>query len=63
MRRLFPAFRTLPSSTYCTPRSCPIVRKSLVVPFNCIDDVRDVTWSALTFARSEINSSVRPSLK
>ena len=36
---------------------------SFFAPFNCIEDVREITLSALTFDKSAMISSVRPSLK
>ncbi len=61
IRRLLPALRTLPSRTYCTPSSRPIVFASFFAPLSCIADVREMTLSARTFARSEMISSVSPS--
>ncbi|MEO7522165.1 MAG: hypothetical protein ABIW79_10140 [Gemmatimonas sp.] len=63
MRSALPALRTLPVSRYRTPSVRPISRGAFVVALNCMDELRDVTRSAFTPARSVMSSSVRPSEK
>ena len=44
MRSLLPALRTLPSSTYRTRSSRPMVFVSFSVPLSCIAEVREMTF-------------------
>ena len=63
MRTRWPARRTLPSSTALTPSSSAMVVIFLVVFLYCIEDVREITLSALTLESCAMTSSVMPSLK
>ena len=60
MRTRWPARRTLPSSTAPTPSSSAIWVIFLVVFLYLIDDVREMTLSALTFESCMMMSSVDP---
>ena len=63
IRTRCPARRTLPSSTAPTPSSSAIAVIFLVVFLYCMEDVREITLSALTFESWAMMSSVIPSLK
>ena len=62
-RRDGPARRTVPVTRCVTPSSRARVGVSKVLPLSAIAELREMTRSAETRARSEITSSVRPSLK
>ena len=63
IRTRWPARRTLPSSIAPTPSSSAIAAIFLVVFLYCMEDVREMTLSALILESWAMMSSVMPSLK
>jgi hypothetical protein len=63
IRTRWPARRTLPSRIAPTPSSCAMAVIFLVVFLYCIEEVREMTLSALILDSWAMMSSVIPSLK